>query len=103
YLEKIAAIPQVEAATVATGIPLRPRSGGFARLIGEPVGSDTLSGAQRAWFQSVSPDYFRTFGIPLIEGRTFRDDDIVGRPHVAIVNQEFLRQHSIATDPIGRQ
>jgi putative ABC transport system permease protein len=99
YLYKIAAIPEVDAATVATGIPLRPRSGGNVHLVDDPAGSDP----QIAWFQSVSADYFRTFQIPLLQGRTFRDDDIVGRPHVAIVNEEFLRQHRIATDPIGRQ
>jgi putative ABC transport system permease protein len=103
YLEKIAAIPQVDAAAVAQGIPLRPRIGGFVRLVDEPAGSDPNGGRQIAWFQNVSPDYFETFGIPLLQGRTFRDDDIVGRPRVAIVNEKFLSQHSIASNPIGRQ
>jgi hypothetical protein len=47
---------------------------------------------QRALLQSVSPDYFRTLRIPILAGRTFRDDDRVGRPAVVIVNREFVRR-----------
>jgi putative ABC transport system permease protein len=101
YLEKIAAIPGVDAAAVATAIPLRPFRGGFIRMVGEPP--EILSNRRPTWGYFVSPDYFRTLGIPLVAGRTFRDDDAVGRPRVGIVNQEFVRSHGISPDAIGRQ
>ena len=36
YLANIRAIPGVDAAAVATAIPLRPLRGGFFRMVGEP-------------------------------------------------------------------
>jgi hypothetical protein len=41
--------------------------------------------------------------IPLLAGRLFRDDDLIGRPLIAIVNQEFVRSFGIEKNPIGRQ
>ena len=37
----------------------------------------------------VSQDYFRAFRIPLLVGRSFRDDDGAGRPLVAIVKDRL--------------
>ena len=51
----------------------------------------------------VSPDYFRTMRIPLLAGRTFRDDDREGRPLVAIVNEEAARRFGLDRDVVGRQ
>jgi putative ABC transport system permease protein len=101
YLANIAAIPGVDAAAVATAIPLRPLRGGFFRMVGEPP--EILAGRRPTWGYFVSSDYFRVLGIPLVEGRTFRDDDAQGRPRVAVVNQEFVRSHEIAINPVGRQ
>ena len=41
---------------------------------------------------AVGPDYFRTLGIPLIEGREFDVRDKDGAPKVAIVNQKFVKR-----------
>ena len=40
----------------------------------------------------VSPDYFRTLGIDIVEGRGFNDADRKGAPWVAVVNQTAARQ-----------
>jgi putative ABC transport system permease protein len=40
----------------------------------------------------VSPHYFRTLRIPLLEGRTFTESDTPDRPAVVIVNQELARR-----------
>jgi len=101
YLEKIAAIPGVDSAAVATAIPLRPFRGGYFRMVGEPP--EVLANRRPTWGYFVSTDYFRTLGIPLVAGRTFRDNDAKGRPLVAVVNEEFVRSHGIGPDPIGRQ
>ena len=37
----------------------------------------------------VSPDYFRTMGIPLLAGRYFDDRDTRGAPDVVIVDDQL--------------
>src|SRR5262249_11753908 len=101
YLQNIAAIPGVDAAAIAHAIPLRPGNAGFITLVGE--GPEALNSRRPTWGYFVSPDYFRALGIPLIAGRTFRDDDTLGKTQVAVVNQEFVRSHGIGANPLGRQ
>jgi putative ABC transport system permease protein len=52
--------------------------------------------------QQVTPDFFRTLNIPLVAGRTFTDQDRLGSPFVAIVNEEMARQLWKGANPIGR-
>lgn len=41
---------------------------------------------------AISPAYFRTFGLPIVQGRDFSTTDLAGSPAVAIVNQEMARR-----------
>jgi putative ABC transport system permease protein len=41
---------------------------------------------------AISPSYFRTFGLPIVQGRDFSATDLAGSPAVAIVNQEMARR-----------
>ena len=41
---------------------------------------------------SVSPEYFKTMGVRIVEGRAFTDDDRPETPRVAIVNETFARR-----------
>lgn len=41
---------------------------------------------------SVSADYLRTLGVPLIEGRSIDATDISGSPDVAVINQTMARR-----------
>ena len=50
----------------------------------------------------VTPDYFRTFGIRLIRGRTFTAHDSANSQHVAVVNEALARFYFGDGDPIGR-
>jgi predicted permease len=102
YLEKIQAIPGVEAAATVTGPPLRPARGGNAELIGVV----DAAGAPRsviAFNHQISPDYFRTLRIPLLAGRTFRASDAGANISVAIVNEEFARRFGLGADVVGKQ
>jgi len=49
----------------------------------------------------VSPNYFATYGTPLLAGRDFRDAD-VEHPRRVIVNQTVARHYFAGRDPIGR-
>lgn len=102
YLQKIQAIPGVEAAATVTGPPLRPARTGNAELVGVTDGSGALKVVWAA-NHSVSPDYFLTLRIPLLAGRSFREDDRGRNVNVAIVNQEFARQFGLGRDIVGKQ
>jgi len=102
YLKKIQAIPGVESAATVTGPPLRPSRGGNSELAGFTDGSVALRSIM-AWSHQISPDYFRTLGIPLLAGRAFRDNDAGPRISVAIVNQEFARRFGLGADVVDKQ
>jgi putative ABC transport system permease protein len=51
----------------------------------------------------VTPDYFRTLGIPLLAGRTFTDGDIPGAPAVAVVSRKVARLFFPGIDPVGKR
>jgi len=50
----------------------------------------------------VSPNYFKTMGIPIKAGRDFDERDSSKVPHVVIVNETFAKRHFPGEDPIGR-
>jgi predicted permease len=52
-------------------------------------------------FRSVSPDYFRTLGIPLVTGRVFTESDGPQATQVALVNQAMARRHWGTASPLG--
>jgi len=64
----------------------------------------SINGAPPAEAQSdlltVSPGWFETMKIPLINGRDFRADD--ANPGVAIVNRAFAREYFNGEDPVGK-
>jgi putative ABC transport system permease protein len=51
----------------------------------------------------VTPDYFRTMGIPLTGGRAFDGRDRVGAPPVAIIDQSLARKHWPNESPVGKR
>jgi len=52
---------------------------------------------------AVSPDYFRTLGIPLLQGRAFTDRDRIGGAPVAIVSQSFAQRYYPQGNALGQR
>jgi len=57
----------------------------------------------QAFMNGVSPGYFTTMKIPLLEGRDFRDSDAKEEPDVAIVNRKFAEHFFPGTSAIGKR
>ena len=93
-LADLRAIPQVEAAATSSHVPLDGSSWTLA------FDAAATKGAAR--FTWASPGYFDLMGRPLLAGRGFTDRDTAGAPHVAVVNQAFVRQFLRAENPLGR-
>jgi predicted permease len=100
-LSRVRALPGVESASLAYNHPLEAHWMGGGRLAGaetRAAGGDPAP----AWFRSVSEDYFRSVGVPLVEGRDFAATDDLSHPPVAIVNSAFVRERIPDGRPLGR-
>lgn len=56
----------------------------------------------RARFRAISPGFFETLGVPILEGRDFRDTDKDGAERVVIISQGVARQLFPGRDAIDR-
>lgn len=54
-------------------------------------------------FETVSPNYFHTMGIPILKGRDFTDADKEDASFVAIVGESFAKKYWPGQDPIGKK
>ena len=90
-LEAVRADPAVEAASLATYIPLSMTDTRVDRVAIE--GYEPDRGEDIAFMSNVvSPDYFRTLRIPLVAGREFVETDDEHGQAVAIVNQTAAKR-----------
>jgi putative ABC transport system permease protein len=82
-------IPGVESAAIAYDDPLHANWVESIEIEGRVVSPDSRSISSN--FNPVSPDYFRTIGTQLINGRHFTLEDDKNHPAVVIVNEAFVR------------
>lgn len=102
-LSVLRSVPGVSSAALVTGTPLRGPSDGMPfTLVGGPEYADP-SQRPGTGFQSVSPDYYKTFGIEVVRGRTFSDQDTASSPRVAMVNEEFVRRYLKGLNPLHQR
>jgi predicted permease len=59
-------------------------------------------GANQVFANTVTPEYFDTFGITLVRGRLFTGQDTASSTRVAIINESVAKSFFGNTDPIGR-
>jgi predicted permease len=83
---------------------LSPLDGGD-RAVGVEVSGFTPQGNHRNVIRmnQVTPGYFRTFGIALLEGRGFTDADNDGAPRVALLNESAAHFYFGDRSPLGAQ
>lgn len=56
-----------------------------------------------ARFRVASPGFFRSTGLPVVAGRSFRPSDVASAPPVAVVSQRFARRYLSGENPVGRR
>lgn len=90
-LPQLAAVPGVLSVAASDSIPLGGTySGGPMEVEGQVGQFDPSEVSTRVAF--VTPEYFRTMGIPLRLGRNFTAADTAATEPVVIVNEEFVRK-----------
>ena len=101
-LERLRSLPDVEAAAIATNVPL-DLHGIPARPFTVQGRVRTEPGQDRAISNTVTPGYFKVMAIPLLEGNDFANMGDKAAPAQAIVNEEFVRRYLNGADAIGRR
>ncbi|HVJ26369.1 MAG TPA: ABC transporter permease, partial [Vicinamibacterales bacterium] len=101
-LERVRALPGVEAAATTTGVlmPLVTDSG-LMSIEGRP---DPPAGQQIEYpIEVVSPGFFETLQIPITAGRVFTAQDHLDAPQTIVVNETFAKLAWPGQDPLGRR
>jgi predicted permease len=103
--DRIAALPGVEQVSTGFSVPWRDEQGLNIRFGFSVQGAKRENGAPdwRGKFRSVSPGFFGTLGVPLVEGRDFRPSDKDGAERVVIVSQSIANSLFPGQDPINRE
>ena len=102
-LEKLRGTPGVEMAALSTKRALDTSFHGSMSIVMAGMPKAPKGQVPQASAGAVSPDYFRTLGIPLLRGRFFNSGDRPGHPEVVIVNEAFVRKILPGKDPLGMQ
>lgn len=101
-LERIAGLPDVRAAALATLPPLTGSGSEPIGAAGRPAPSD-LRDWPRAEVRSVSPGYADVIGLRLLAGRFVTERDAAGSPRVAVVSESFARAAFGAGPAVGQR
>jgi putative ABC transport system permease protein len=99
-LASLRAVPPVERLGATSRLPL---SGGNSTRGIVVDGRTDVTPQPTADYRAASPDYFRALGIPLLRGRTFRDDDRESRALVTVVSASMAQRLWPNADPLGHQ
>jgi putative ABC transport system permease protein len=98
-LEKVEALPGVEAAGMASALSMRGTTPDrFFQVAGRANQPESGYDADDVY---CTPGFFRAMGIPLQRGRFFEPRDAAG-PRVAIISETMARAYFPGEDPLGR-
>jgi len=95
-------VPGLESATISADIPLLPAAVSnflYARTDGEILPIDKRAAAVG---HNIGPDYFKTWGIPLLAGRDFDEHDTPDRQNVVIISKGGAKKIFGNEDPLGK-
>jgi len=90
-----ASAPGMRAAAIASRVDVLQRADVTIEGTNEP-----LAGSRG---RSISPNYLRLMGIPLLAGRDFNGRDTTTSPKVMLVNQTFARRFFPDRHPVGQR
>ena len=89
-VERIRQIPGVQAADLTTAVPLSGH-GGYLPFWLDSRKPESLQAAPRMGWFLTGPDYLRTMGMQLLQGRFLTEHDDTQSPCVAVIDNNFAR------------
>jgi putative ABC transport system permease protein len=93
-LERVQHVPGVQAASVSTEIPLEGGNNGYLTVDGN---NDAALKNQLVEWNYVTPDYFRAFGIPFLQGESFSAAEV---DRAAMVTQKIDDLYASGKTPV---
>jgi putative ABC transport system permease protein len=101
---RVAGLPGVENVSSGFSVPWRDNQALNISFAFAAEGAARKNGQDdfRGRFRSISPGFFGTLGMPLLEGRDFRDTDRDGSERVVIVSQSLAKTLFPGQDPVNR-
>lgn len=99
-LSSIASVPGVSNVCAMSYLPLDSLHAEMPFTISGRTAYSNPSLRPSADLEMVTPDYFRTFGIRILKGRGFDEDDNASSPKIAMVNEVFARRFLARVDPL---
>ena len=110
-LEQVRSLPGVVAAAAASGLPLTDASGDTVFQIewrlSTGVVDRTMPSDRSAfghfYFWQVTPEYFKTMGTALRQGRVLQAFDDANAPPVVVINETMARKFWPNESPLGKR
>ncbi|UCD51496.1 MAG: ABC transporter permease [Phycisphaerales bacterium] len=102
-LHRVQAAPGVQSAALVSGGLNLAGGGGFVTFSIDgrpPLDPDEKPMAR---MEDVSPDFFKTMGMSLVEGRPFTPEDISGGVHGIVIDQNLARKYFPQCSPLGQR
>ena len=101
-LDRIKALPEVRSAGAVSALPLSGTDSGSDFFIdGQP--SPPPDQENTTFNRVISPEYFQTMGIPLLDGRSFSERDRSDSRRVTIINESMARRFWPDENPVGKR
>ncbi len=100
-LERLKILPGVEFAGATHRLPLRGNSAIGFQVEGRPAPPPGQNISVN--WRSISPDYFRARGAPLLSGRTFTEEEAWQKLNAVIINHALQRRYWPDENPLGKR
>jgi len=98
---RLRALPGVSAAAAASSLPLTGDNT-TSNITVEGVETPPESEALASW-QTVTGEYFRALGLPVVRGRAISERDVSDSARVAVVNETMARLYWPHDEPVGKR
>jgi putative ABC transport system permease protein len=100
---RASAITGIKSDALISILPLAPKSISFVHFTRPDRPPARPEDTPSTNYRIVTPDYFQTMGIPMLEGRNFTESDGAEHPPVAIVSTIVAKNHFSDRSPIGQR